>query len=144
MRLGGVCDPLRPARCVDQRRRPLAELVTEDGSVVALWEGTRSREPWNYLVYRFGSWSVLVGCQGRSDLDFSMLAEHLHGFETSEGLLLLEGTPPLVLHPFRDHSGPTLRLSSRDIVVDLQPLSDLCDAATGWGGDMGARDGVVQ
>jgi hypothetical protein len=124
---------------------PLAEHVTQDGSVVALWEGTWSNEPWNYVVHQFGSWSVLVRCQGRSDLDFSVLAEHLHGFETSEGLLVLEGTPPLVLHPYGGHSGPTLRLSSSDIVVDLQPHSDLCDPATGWDGDIwGAGDGVVQ
>ena len=77
-------------------------------------------------MLRFGSWSVLVGCQGRSDLDFSALAEHLHGFETSEGLLVLEGTPGFFLHPYGGHSGPTLRLSSSDIVVDLQTRSDRC------------------
>jgi hypothetical protein len=124
---------------------PLARHVTQDGAAVALWGGTRDHLPYNSLVYRFGSWSVLVLCKGSTfDEDLAMLAERLHGFEAPDGLLVLEGTPPLVLHPWRDQNAPALRLSGTDIVIDLRPLSDQCDPATDWGGDMAPGDGVVQ
>jgi hypothetical protein len=124
---------------------PLAEHVREDGGIVALWEGTRDNEPYDFLVYRFGSWSVLVPCRERIDeATLAIWAENLHGHEASDGLLVLEGTPPLVLHPWRDQNGPTLRLSDEDVIVDLRPLSEQCDPASGWGGDTDPGDGVVQ
>lgn len=126
---------------------PLAVHVRTDGVSVALWEGTRDNEPYDYLLYRFGSWSVLVPCQWDGAIDQEALAvwaENLHGYESPEGLLVLEGTSPLVLHPWRDQNGPTLRFSSQDVIIDIRPLSDQCDPASGWGGDTDAADGVVQ
>ena len=126
---------------------PLAEYVRADGATVALWEGTRDHEPHDYLVYRFGSWSVLVPCLWNGAVDREALAvwaENVHGHESPEGLLVLEGNPPLVLDPWRDQNGPTLRLSGVDVVIDVRPLSEQCDPASGWGGDTDAADGVVQ
>jgi Tol biopolymer transport system component len=126
---------------------PLAEHVRADGTTVGLWEGTPDNELHDFLVYRFGSWSVLVPCRwgGAMDQDaLAVWAENLHGHESAEGLLVLEGTSPLVLHPWRDQSGPTLRLSSADVIIDIRPLSEQCDPARGWGGDTDAADGVVQ
>jgi hypothetical protein len=124
---------------------PLAEHVRPDGATVALWEGTRDHRPYDYLVYRFGSWTVLVPCRGPVDEEaLAVWAENLHGRESADGLLVLEGTPPLTLHPWRDQNGPTLRMSDRNVVVDIRPLSEQCDPSTGWGGDTDARDGVVQ
>lgn len=124
---------------------PLAEHVRQGGTTVALWQGTRDHEPYDYLVYRFGSWSVLVPCKWDGDEEaLAIWAENLHGYESPEGLLVLQGTPPLVLHPWRDQNGPTLRMSDDDVVVDLRPLSGQCDPASGWGGDTDPRDGVVQ
>jgi len=90
---------------------------------------------------------VLVPCQWDGSIDREALAvwaENLHGHESSDGLLVLEGTSPLVLHPWRDQNGPTLRLSSEEVVIDIRPLSEQCDPASGWGGDTDAADGVVQ
>ncbi len=126
---------------------PLTEYVRKDGTTVALWEGTRDHQPYTFLVYRFGSWSVLVPClwDGAIDEDaLAVWAENLHGYESPEGLLVLEGTPPLVLNPWRDQNGPTLRLSGDDVVIDVRPLSEQCDPASGWGGDTDPADGVVQ
>lgn len=124
---------------------PLAEHVRPDGATVALWEGTRRHRSWDYLVYRFGSWTVLVPCTGSlSQGELSTWAENLHGEEAPDGLLVLEGTPPLVLNPWRDQNGPTLRMSADDVIVDVRPGSEQCDPSTGWGGDIDPRDGVVQ
>ncbi|HEU4354817.1 MAG TPA: hypothetical protein VFT27_04440 [Actinomycetota bacterium] len=126
---------------------PLAEHVRPDGETVALWQGTRDNEPWDYLVSRFGAWTVLVPCDGDRPIDAGALAtwaDNLHGRESADGLLVLEGTPPLVLHPWRDQNGPTLRMSDRDVVIDLRPLSDQCDPQGGREGDTDPRDGVVQ
>jgi hypothetical protein len=126
---------------------PLAEHVRADGTTVALWDGTRDNEPYDYLVYRFGSWSVLVPCQWDAAIDQGALAvwvENLYGYESPDGLLVLEGTPPLIPHPWRDQNGPTLRFSSEDVIIDIRPLSEQCDPASGWGGDTDAADGVVQ
>lgn len=115
---------------------PLIEHVRGDGTAVELWEGTRDNEPYDYLVYRFGSWSVLVPCQWGGSIDREALAiwaENLHGRQSSEGLLVLEGTPPLVLHPWRDQNSPTLRFSSEEVVIDIRPLSEQCAANSGWG-----------
>jgi hypothetical protein len=123
---------------------PLTEHVRQDGGVVALWEGTRDNAPYNYLVYRFGSWSVLLPCKISAaplEGDLVMLAENLNGFETSDGLLVLEGTSPLVLHPWRDQHAPAIRFSDRDVVIDLRPSSEQCDPASESGGDMDPLDG---
>lgn len=128
-------------------REPLAEHIRADGTTVELWEGTPDNEPYDYLVYRFGSWSVLVPCQWAGSIDREALAvwaENLLGEESPEGLLVLDGTPPLVLHPWRDQNGPTLRFSNQDVVIDVRPLSGQCDPSSGWGGDTDASDGVVQ
>jgi len=41
---------------------PLTRYLRQDGTAVALWEGTRDHAPYHFLVYRFGPWSVLVPC----------------------------------------------------------------------------------
>ncbi|HET9725124.1 MAG TPA: hypothetical protein VFR44_14965 [Actinomycetota bacterium] len=126
---------------------PLAEHVTPDGETVALWEGTRDNEPYDFLVYRIGAWTVLVPCDNDRPIDAEVLAtwaDNLHGRGSADGLLVLEGTSPLVLHPWRDQNGPTLRMSDNDVVIDLRPLSDQCDPQAGSGGDTDPRDGVVQ
>jgi hypothetical protein len=124
---------------------PIAEHLGADGATVALWEGTPVNRPYDFLVYRFGSWTVLVPCRGPIGQDeLAMWAKNLHGEESPDGLLVLKGTPPLVLHPWRDQHGPTLRMSDHDVVVDISPLSEQCDPASGWGGDTNPGDGVVQ
>jgi hypothetical protein len=127
-------------------RAPLAQHVSSgNGTPVALWEGTPDNRPYDFIVYRFGSWSVLVPCRGPiGQEELAMWAENLHGEESPEGLLVLEGTSPLVLHSWRDQNGPTLRISDKDVVIDIRPLSEQCNPASGWGGDMDPQDGVVQ
>ncbi|HEX6209034.1 MAG TPA: hypothetical protein VF058_11845 [Actinomycetota bacterium] len=124
---------------------PLAEHASPDGTTVALWEGRPDHRPYNYLVYHFGSWAVLVPCRGHvSSEALAVWAESLQGEESAEGLLVLDGVAPLVLHPWRDQHGPTLRLSDEDVIVDVRPLSEQCDPSSGWGGDTDPRDGVIQ
>ena len=71
-------------------------------------------------------------------------AENLHGHESADGLLVLDGTPPLVLNPWRDNNGPTLRFSDRAVVVDVQPLSEICSTGGDSVRDVDPSDGVVQ
>ena len=124
---------------------PIAEHVRPDGATVALWEGTRDNRPYDFLVYRLGSWTVLVPCQGDLRQEtLAIWAENLHGQESAEGLLVLDGTPPLVLHPWRDQNGPALRMSSDEVVIDLRPGTDHCVRSSGSEGDTDPRDGVVQ
>jgi hypothetical protein len=128
-------------------QEPLAEHVRADGTTVELWEGTRDNAPYDYLVYRSGSWSVLVPCNWGGSInqeELAVWAENLHAHESPDGLLVLEGTPPLVLHPWRDQNGPTLRFSGQEVVIDIRPLSEQCDPESGWGGDTDAADGVAQ
>ncbi|MCD6020452.1 MAG: hypothetical protein K0R20_162 [Actinomycetia bacterium] len=119
---------------------PLAEHLRQDDTVVALWEGTRDNEPYNYLVYRFGSWSALVPCTWSRQIegDLAMLAENLDGFETREGLLVLDGRRPLVLHPWRDAA--SLFISSKDVILDLRSQCDPARQTV----DKNPQDGVIQ
>lgn len=126
---------------------PLFEHTRADGGVVALWDGGPAHEPHDFLVYRFGAWSILVPCRFGGPGDEEALAswaEHLHGRQTPEGLLVLWSDPPLVVNPWRDQHGPTIRMSNREVVLDLRPGSEQCDPGSGWGGDTDPGDGVVQ
>lgn len=126
--------------------RPIAQHERDDGTVVEVREGTRDHAPYDFLVYRFGSWSVLVPCRWRADdIDAASLAawaDNLHGEESADGLLVLSGTDPIRMHPYQDRSGPTVRLSSEDAVIDLTVGPEAC----GW--DVDDRevtgDGTVQ
>jgi hypothetical protein len=122
---------------------PLWEHRRSDGLTVQLWKGTTDHGG-SFLVYRFGSWTVLVPCLGSAESeDLRLWAESLHGEETPEGLLVLESTPPLVVNPWRHHP-PVIRFSDRHIIFELSPDSAQCDPSNGWGGDQDAGDGVVQ
>ena len=123
----------------------LAEHVRPDGVRVGLWEGTRANRPYDFLIFRFGAWTVMIPCRGSiGDAELAIWAENLHGHQSPEGLLVLEGTAPLVVNPWRDQNGPTLRMSDEDIIVDIQPGSELCEQSSGRGGDTDPGDGVVQ
>jgi hypothetical protein len=122
---------------------PLWEYTRSDGSTVQLWEATPAHGG-TFLVYRFGRWTVLVPCtRSVGDEDLRVWAEGLHGEEASDGLLVLDSTPPLVVNPWRDHP-PVIRFSDRDVVFELSPDSAQCDPPGREEGDTGAGDGVVQ
>lgn len=127
---------------------PLVEFAREDGQMVGLWQGTRDHEPHDSLVYRFGSWTVLVPCRFRSDrtdtAQIAAWAENLSGRESEDGLLILEGSPPVILHPYRDiRSAPAIRFSDADAVIDLS-ATDGCLPPSEAGDDRDAADGVAQ
>jgi hypothetical protein len=122
---------------------PLWEHERPDGLMVQQWRGT-SDHGGSFLVYRFGSWTVLVPCLDSAEPeDLRLWAESLHGDETPEGLLVLESTPPLVVNPWRDHP-PVIRFSDRQVIFELSPDSAQCDQSSAGGGDTTAGDGVVQ
>jgi hypothetical protein len=121
---------------------PLWQHTRADGLTVQLWKGTRDHGG-SFLVYRFGPWTVLVPCSdAAAPDDLRIWAESVHGQETPEGLLRLEGTPPLEVNPWRDHP-PVIRFSDRQVVFELGSDAEECDLSDG-GGDRGAGDGVVQ
>ena len=124
---------------------PLVTHERQDGSVAALWKGQSSHEPHDYLVYRFGSWSILVPCQTASAENLAIWAERFDGYESPDGLLVLNAAHPLTLHPFNDRtSGPTIRLSDADLVIDIRHSEPCGSLSKERGGDTGAGDGVVQ
>lgn len=66
---------------------------------------------------------------------------HLSGHEAPDGLLVLDASPPLDMHPFSDRNGPTIRISGDDVVIDVSVGPEAC----GWDvDDRGVGDGVVQ
>ena len=67
-------------------------------------------------------------------------AEHLYASGSTEGLLVMEDSPPLDAHP--GDTGATIRFSGRDVVVDLEISPDDCRG--GGATDLGAGDGVVE
>jgi hypothetical protein len=122
---------------------PLWKHERRDGLTIQLWKGTPDHGG-SFLVYRFGSWTVLVPCsQSAEPEDLRLWAESLHGEETPDGLLVLESTPPLVVNPWRDHP-PLIRFSDREVIFELSSDSGECDPSGGGDGDTGAGDGVVQ
>jgi hypothetical protein len=124
---------------------PLWEHVRADGLTVQLWNGTPDHRPYDFLVYRFGSWIVLVPCSDSTDREaLRIWAESLHGEQAPDGLLVLRSTPLLVVNPWRNQHAATIRMSGDEIVVDIRTSPELCDPSTGWEGDRGAGDGTVQ
>jgi hypothetical protein len=118
---------------------PLWEHVRPDGNTVELWHGAGGE----IMVFRFGAWSTMLRCQPNvTDLTLTTWADNLDGRETPDGLLALTGTAPVRVNPWHDQNGPTVRLSDRDVIIDVQPRSDLC--APGSSRDVDATDGVVQ
>jgi hypothetical protein len=123
-------------------KAPLWEHVRPDGQTVQLWEGTPAHGG-NVLVYRFGSWTVLVPCLDSAEPEhLRFWAESLHGEASPDGLLVLDSTPPLVVNPWRNQHAATIRMSGNDIIIDLRTSTESCD--DGNGGDRDADDGVVQ
>jgi hypothetical protein len=121
---------------------PIWEHARPDGLTVQLWKATPDHGG-SYLVYRFGPWTVLVPCLAPAKPeDLRLWAESLRGEETPDGLLLLSSTPPLLVNPWRNQHAATIRMSGKEIIVDLRTSSESCDA--GHGRDRGAEDGVVQ
>jgi hypothetical protein len=120
---------------------PLEQHTRTDGMTVQLWEGTPENRPYDFLAYRFGSWTVLVPCMETVDRDhLKIWAENLHGEQSEDGLLTLRGTAPIVMNPWRDQNASTIRMSDDEIIVDLR--TERCD--DGSVADRGAGDGVVQ
>jgi hypothetical protein len=123
--------------------RPLWEHTRPDRLTVQLWKATPDHGG-SFLVYRFGSWTVLVPCsESAASEDLRLWAESLHGEVTPEGLLMLESTPPLVVNPWRDHP-PVIRFSDRHVIFELGSDSAQCDPSSRGDGDTGVGDGVVQ
>jgi hypothetical protein len=122
---------------------PLDEHVRTDGMTVELWKGTSDHRPYEFLLYRFGDWTAVVPCLEIVDRDHLQIwAENLHGEQSEDGLLILRGTPPIVVNPWRNQHAATIRMSDRDIIVDLRTSTESCD--DGRGGDRDAEDGVIQ
>jgi hypothetical protein len=94
-------------------RAPAETYTGADAQRVELWRA-RDSEPEYYLVFRFGSWSVLVwdGAGGASmtEEERRAWARSLEGQETEDGFLVLEAGGPLRLGRFGDHAGPELML----------------------------------
>jgi hypothetical protein len=117
---------------------PLAEFIRQDGSIVGLYEGQPSFAPYDYLVYRFGSWNALVGCPQGGGHDMASMrrwAEGISGQESPEGLLVVEGSADVDVHKWE----VTIRFGDQDAIVDLQSME--CEDV---GGDRSHADGVVQ
>ena len=123
---------------------PLARFTASDGSIAELWDGGKSSEPHDYLLLRFDSWTVLVPCRWHGDWEreeVSVWSEGIHGRESPDGMLVLTATPPLEIHPYGGTSGPTVRFSNKDLVLDLTVAPDTCRERTN---DRGLADDTVQ
>lgn len=120
---------------------PLDRYETVTGRTVELWAGARGHQPYNYLIMRAGSWKVIVPCQGVTSFTgvTATWAQHLAGFESEDGLLVLEDAPPLDMHI--PDEGATVRFSGDDVVADISSGRAGCDQGAS---DLGADDGVVQ
>src|SRR5207247_3757475 len=102
---------------------PLWEHERPDGAAVALWNGDGS----DYLVYRFGAWSVMLPCEPTvTGQALTTWADQLDGVQSPDGLLDLEATAPIHVNPWHDANGPTVRLSNQGVIVDIQPGSYIC------------------
>ncbi len=120
---------------------PLDRFESTTGQVVELWEGTRSSQPYNFLLSRAGSWNVIVPCQSVTTIagDTASWAELITARESKDGLLVFPDVPPLDMHLRGE--GATIRISGDDVVVDVSSGKARCDAGEP---DLGWRDGVVQ
>jgi hypothetical protein len=94
-------------------RVPVETYAGAEGRPVELWRA-RDSEPEYYLVFRFGSWWVLVwdgaGGSSMTEEERRTWARNLEGRETEDGFLVLEAARPLRLARFGDHAGPELML----------------------------------
>jgi hypothetical protein len=120
---------------------PLERVEIGNGRVVELWEGTRSSEPYNYLITRAGSWNVIIPCQSVTSIagETATWAELITATETADGLLVFTDERRLDMHLRGE--GATIRLSGDEVVVDISSGKPGCDAGQP---DLGARGGVVQ
>jgi hypothetical protein len=117
-------------------RAPVATYVGRNDENVELWRA-RESGPEYYLVFRFGSWWVLVWDGGggalMTEAERTTWARSLQGRETEDGFLVLEAERPLRLARFGDHAGPELMLgdgAGNDVVL----ITGL------WCGDGGTRE----
>lgn len=96
-------------------RDPVATYVGGDAGQVELWRARGSGAEY-YLVFRFGSWWVLVwdgaGGATMTEAERTTWARSLQGRETEDGFLILEAERPLRLARFGDHAGPELMLGA--------------------------------
>jgi hypothetical protein len=107
---------------------------------VELWKGDRAHGGYR-LVFSFGGWYVAASCRegpGAGGEEHQLWASSLQGHETRDGYLILETTPPLEVHPYRDAGGPALFLYDSDIIVELVAGSE------NEAEELDPRDGVVQ
>lgn len=93
----------------------LAEYEDGQGGMVGFW---RFPPDGVYLVFEFGSWTVLVYDNVEDearmgDEDRALWATNFHGQEAKDGFLLLEAEPPLMLAQAGEHAGPELEFWSR-------------------------------
>jgi hypothetical protein len=119
---------------------PLRTFTRRDGGVVELWNGTRSHEPHDFLIYRVGDWSITTPCRNGETLDtetFETWADRLEARQSSDGLLVIDARAPLDPNPYEDRA---VRFSGRDVVVEVS-ATDGCEARPP---DKGADDGVIQ
>ena len=96
---------------------------------VELWEGDATAGAELYLVFRFGSWTVLVydTADGMSHAQRSSWAENLTGHVTSDGFLVLEAAPPLYLEGPGYPSGPQVQLVGPDFRPDVALNLTACE-----------------
>jgi hypothetical protein len=92
----------------------LADYDDGHGGTVGFW---RLPPDGLYLVFEFGSWTVLVYDYAdeaqMNDEDRALWATNFHGREAEDGFLLLEGQAPLRLAATGEHAGPELSFWSR-------------------------------
>jgi hypothetical protein len=117
---------------------PLDSYVNEGGRAFELWKGPGTQ---TYLITRAGPWNVIVLCGGAKEVvgSLALWADLFSPRASDDGLLVLETTPPLALQLADE--GATIRLSNRDVVVDVSSGRTACQARSP---DMGFRDDVIQ
>ena len=101
---------------------PIATYPGTDGGTVESW-ATPDGEPAQRLVFRFGSWSVIMSDDG----DAHGWAAGLRGRETENGFLVLEGAGGLHLAAAGEHAGPHLMLGGTGAEFILL-MPGWCDA----------------
>ena len=122
---------------------PLRTYVRDDGETFELWNGTRDHEPYDALIHRAGSWSVILLClhgEDMSDNTFETWARGLRAHETSDGLIVVDVVDPIEAPTGDGTSSPTIQFGDRNVVVELSSTGG-CDHLHA---DQETNDGVIQ
>ena len=117
---------------------PLDGYLNEEGRAFELWKGPGTH---TYLITRAGPWNVIILCGAAKEVvgSVALTADLFSPRVSDDGLLVLETTPPLALQLADE--GAAIRLSNRDVVVDLSSGRIGCQARSP---DMGVGDDVIQ